>query len=399
MLIYENSFPATYEEIKTWYPVWYREVFEMDAIWQVVGGQMDQIQADLVQMVENNFIEFADEPTITRLEAFFGIVHPFPRTLVERRAVLIGFVRGRGHIGRPQIIEIISLFTTGVIDVRFSRPGAIDVTVTRDFGDMFNLADIHMILGHRIPAHLTLGVVDLPQPVRVINQNDFTFIDLFMISFRVGNITAPQIVLNGQRNLYGTWQLGDGIAHGIDFIDFHVKVTIRNYGVVAKGVLLDGRNLLDGSVFLDGRKFGPLKGISAHQLDMGAFKIPNKFSVSSGVTFPIFNLTNSENFELADFAVHANIVNSGMVQKGILLNGQRPLNGTWPLSKWANLMSGLSTHNFNAGVYQFQNGNRLGAGLLEKSRPWGLDGEFALDGGLTAGGNQTLKKLTIKEAL
>ena len=156
MLLYENAFSSTYEEIKTWYPVWYRDVFEMDAIWRAFGGKLDEIQAGLIRMVNNNFIDFMDIYAVTRLENFLGIVHTFPRTLVERRTILRGFILGTGRIGRQTIIEILSLFTSGEIDVVFSRPGMIIVTVTRDSDDTFNSFDIDMVLGHRIPAHLGL---------------------------------------------------------------------------------------------------------------------------------------------------------------------------------------------------------------------------------------------------
>jgi len=29
MRLYDNAYPSTYEEIKTWYPAWYRDVLEM----------------------------------------------------------------------------------------------------------------------------------------------------------------------------------------------------------------------------------------------------------------------------------------------------------------------------------------------------------------------------------
>ena len=388
MLIYENSFPSTYEEIKTWYPVWYREVFEMDAIWQVFGGQMDRIQADLIRMVENNFIEFADAPTVTRLESFFGIIHPFPRTLVERRAVLIGFVRGRGHIGRPRIIEIISLFTSGEIDVAFSRPGKIDVTVTRDFGDMFNLADIHLILGHRIPAHLTLGVIDLPRPVSVRNHNDFILRSLFMLLFRIANITAPLFLLNGEYVLDGYRLFDAGVIHGKNFIDFHVAIAVRNYGTVDDNLLLDGRPILDGIFLLNGRKHAPLRGISARQLDLSVFKIINKFSMSNSICFSAIRARNTSDFQAYRLDIKANIINSRM---GLLLDGN------W--SKRHNLLNGLSMQWFNLGVYKLNTNSRLGSGTLAKSTTWHLNGQLKLDSGNSAGGVQTLKKLIIKEVL
>ena len=233
MRIYENAWPSTYEEFKTWHPVWYRDVFEMDAIWQVLGGQMDKMQALLIWMVDSNFIDHADASMIARLENFLGIVHPYPRTLVERRAVLRGFTIGRGHMGRRQIIELISIFTSGEIDVSFTRPGRINVAVARDFGDMFNLHDINMIIGHRAPSHLSLWIADFPRPVRAANNINFVFINLLM-QFCIANITAPRFRLNGSRQLDGAWLLNGEMVHGINFVGFHVKAIVGNYGLSPK---------------------------------------------------------------------------------------------------------------------------------------------------------------------
>lgn len=265
MLIYENTFPSTYDEIKTWYPIWYREVFEMDALWRVFGGQMDKIQAELVQMIDNNFIKFADAPTLTKLETFFGITHPFPRTLVERRTVLLGSIHSLGRMGRSLIIEIISLFTNGEIDVRFSVPGKIKIDVTRDFGDMFNPADIHLILGHRIPAHLGLEVIDRISPVRIINHNAVLLKNLFMLIFNIINTLSPFTIV---------------------FNNFHVKAVIQNYGKIkheyGNKVQLNGQRILDGSFLLGGQRhtIAPLRGISIKKLDMGIYRVSNIFRVT-----------------------------------------------------------------------------------------------------------------------
>jgi len=34
-----------------------------------------------------------------------------------------------------------------------------------------------------------------------------------------------------------------------DFLNFHIHASVRNYGVIAEGITLNGHNLLDGSMF------------------------------------------------------------------------------------------------------------------------------------------------------
>ena len=164
MLLYENAWPNNYEEIKTWYPVWYREVLEMDALWRVWGKHTDDIQAGIIQAIDNNFIDYADAQTISKLEKFFGIVYDGPRTLVERRNVIKAFIIGSGRIGQRQIKELISVFVDGEIEVQLIG-GAIHIAINREDSAKFNVNDCYSLLSGRIPAHLSLKMTmrrDLP---------------------------------------------------------------------------------------------------------------------------------------------------------------------------------------------------------------------------------------------
>ena len=158
MRLYENAWPSVYEEIKTWYPVWYREVLEMDGLWKIWGGQLDSVQAGIIGAVDNNFIDFADAQTVTKLERFLGIIYDTPRTLVERRNVIKAFIIGSGRIGRKEIKEIISAFTSGKAEVGFAG-GVVSIDITKNPGDTFRFADIYFVIGGRIPAHLALHYI------------------------------------------------------------------------------------------------------------------------------------------------------------------------------------------------------------------------------------------------
>jgi len=446
MRIYENAFPTTYEEIRTWYPVWYWEVLDMDAIWRVFGAQLNGIQSDIILMVENNFIEHADAATITRLEEFYGITHPFPRTLVERRAVLIGFVRGRGHIGRAQIIEILSIFTTGDIDVSFSRPGTIGVTVTRDFGDMFSLADIHTILDNRIPAHLSLDVIDSPQPISAYNENRFIFRALWAYEFRIINRTAKLTgpALDGGKLLDGSWLLGS-TGPGIGFVNFRVKARIDNRGEIAYGYRLNGRALprediplLNGKLMLDG--VWPLRGLSllldgswplraggltalagmaGRKLSMGVFRFRNESVLKLHPVHFFFRFLNHtagfsgsaldgehplDGFWLlesdppglgfTDFSVRTRVSNWIDHAYGETLDGSRGLDSMWELYADRKRIHGtMASRALAMGVYDVRNNNALGQVTLTQTSVWSLDGVAILDGA------RILDKLTIKEVV
>lgn len=72
--LYPNGFPSAYEELKTFYPVFYRDVFEMDAIWRAAGGGLDEIEDGVDAVVNNNFVSLMDTDTPLILQGVIGSV-------------------------------------------------------------------------------------------------------------------------------------------------------------------------------------------------------------------------------------------------------------------------------------------------------------------------------------
>ena len=238
MLLYDNAPADRYEEIKTWYPVWYQEVVEMDALWRAWAKHMDEAQKGVIQAVDNNFVDYVDAQTIAILEQFYHLIQDRPRTLAERRNLIKAFMIGGGHIGRNEIIELISIFTDGDIEVSFDS-GIIHISVLRSFADPFNLYDFHLILDSRIPAHLGLNVIDTTHPVTVFNHNAFIFRALKILATirsYIGALARPAITFSGLRVIQG--------------YDFSGKVLIDNPFFLDGIYTLDGTRRLSGGVQL-----------------------------------------------------------------------------------------------------------------------------------------------------
>lgn len=174
MGLYDNAWPHVYEEIKRFYPVWYRDVLEMDAIWRAQGIELDGVRATVEALIDNGYIMTADLRTIASLEAFLHI-NPTPeQTLQERRQVVATYVRGQDHIGAPEIKSIAGAFTSGVVDVDFAL-GVISVMVSHPVTETFDIDACRTLLLERIPTHLPLALVEIistmyPAIVRVISR-------------------------------------------------------------------------------------------------------------------------------------------------------------------------------------------------------------------------------------
>lgn len=174
MGLYDNAWPHVYEEIRRYYPVWYRDVLEMDAIWRAQGAELDGVRATVEALIDNGYIMTADLRTISSLEAFLHI-NPAPeQTLQERRQVVATYVKGQDHIGAPEIKSLAGAFTSGVVDVEFLR-GVISVVVSHEAWEQFDLEACKALLLERIPAHLALALVEVistmyPAIVRIISS-------------------------------------------------------------------------------------------------------------------------------------------------------------------------------------------------------------------------------------
>lgn len=208
MRLYDNTTRTNYEELRDLhYPLWYRDVLEMDGLMQVFGRELDEMQTGIVNVIANCFICSADAAAIKEFEQFLNITYDGPRTLEERRKVVASFFDGDAHIGAPEIQEVLSAFTTGDIAVALIG-GTIEITVTREVSDLFNLSDSLYVLRKRIPAHLDIMFDDIVLPIRFYTANRFRLIDFstFVTAFFNHPYPAP-ILLNGARSLDGTWVL------------------------------------------------------------------------------------------------------------------------------------------------------------------------------------------------
>lgn len=151
--LYPNGFPSAYEELKTFYPVFYRDVFEMDAIWRTCGGGLDEIEDDVDRVANSTYISLMDEKALVQMETFLGIPPDSGRTLEERRKLVSSYFLGVGHIGAREIKEIAKAFTGGKCEVSFSN-GEVYIHIKADISDTPPADDFFFILRKKIPAHL-----------------------------------------------------------------------------------------------------------------------------------------------------------------------------------------------------------------------------------------------------
>lgn len=148
---YDDNF----KELCAAMPLFYLDVFEMREILKTQGRLMDGVCESFELIIDNNFILTADEATIRLWEEALRLPRDTSLTLDQRKRVVIGYICGQGHIGEPEIREIVGQYTANSIAVAFSK-GIITITIE---GEIFGEASLLDTLLRRIPAHLALKII------------------------------------------------------------------------------------------------------------------------------------------------------------------------------------------------------------------------------------------------
>jgi len=163
MRIYDNAPDSYHDELASWFPTWYRNVLEMDALWNTWGKLLDNLQSDIVRALNNYFLVSCDQETIEFWERFIDSDMRILHSLEFRRRYIMTHFSGFGKCSATMIKGIIRQFTGLGSTVRFVKcddVGNHQLIVVMENGDVeeIYLHDMQMIIEKVVPAHIPLTV-------------------------------------------------------------------------------------------------------------------------------------------------------------------------------------------------------------------------------------------------
>lgn len=159
MKFYEKHFENNFEELITYYPRFYRDVYEMVEILKAHGSIADGLEADIERTYLNSFIDYADEETITKLERFLMIGLNKSRSLEERRRLVKSYFVGFGKVSASMLSEMITSYTGAEVESRFEPSdekgnNTLYINFQRGKEPTLYMGDIYLLLSKKIPAHI-----------------------------------------------------------------------------------------------------------------------------------------------------------------------------------------------------------------------------------------------------
>lgn len=157
----KNSLNDNYKELLNYYPIFYREVYEMDEIIKANAKILDELVLNIDSSINNIFILSADENIIKRFETFLYIKSTKNKSLNDRKKYILAILSGYGKISASRIIDIIYILSELESEISFEKIDdmgnkviniSIDGVLTKN---QYN--DINTILKNKLPAHLLVS--------------------------------------------------------------------------------------------------------------------------------------------------------------------------------------------------------------------------------------------------
>lgn len=162
-MYYSNAHENNYEELITNYPMFYREVLEIRAILEADGRVLDDSVKEINRVIDNAFIDAADNTTIERLEKFLRITPEATSSYEARRRNIKLYFTGFGKISASKLKDMLFPFTETEPNITFAPAdedgnNLLAFEIPRGEKRQFSSADLMDLLARRIPAHLWYGV-------------------------------------------------------------------------------------------------------------------------------------------------------------------------------------------------------------------------------------------------
>lgn len=154
MKFYNKFYKSCYEELLTYYPDFYHNVYEMVEILKVFGRLSDDLESSIESIFDNCFLDTADKKTIETYEKIIGIAADEKKSLEERRDLVKSHLVGTGKISASLINEMIKALTGAETVCSFDNALTLKIDINRGEKSHINFSDIEKLLTVKIPAHI-----------------------------------------------------------------------------------------------------------------------------------------------------------------------------------------------------------------------------------------------------
>ena len=165
--LYNRYYQNNYEELITYYPLFYREIYEMKEILKAQGKLADDLEACIERILSDCFIDTADSGVITSYENILGIKSDLGKPLDS------------GKASATSVCEMIKTYTGAEAECSFSpydEKGNNVLNILAEHGNsqLINIKDINVLLSEKLPAHIQYNLsINSVVPIELIFECEY----------------------------------------------------------------------------------------------------------------------------------------------------------------------------------------------------------------------------------
>lgn len=170
MLYDDDYYDNSYDELCTYYPTYYKDVEEMQAILKAEGDMADGIKSGVERVIGDCYIDTSDEQTTAKRERFLHIHMHGDRSLADRKRLVKSYFVGAGKMSASLLSDIIGTYTGATSECRFepcdiAGNNMVYIDSERGTETTFYSSDIIELIRAKLPAHL-------PFELNVVYRNE-----------------------------------------------------------------------------------------------------------------------------------------------------------------------------------------------------------------------------------
>lgn len=151
MKIFYNDLRSGYEEVSSYGPSYWLEYKEMDAVYRLAGWTLDLMAHFLERMIGNQFVQYADEKTLSMFDQVLGL-QADNLTVEERRRAIAAALLGYGKLSAEDIIAIVRAYTGSDCTLNWDGTELKLIIDNTEVG--ISYPGLIEILSNRLPAHI-----------------------------------------------------------------------------------------------------------------------------------------------------------------------------------------------------------------------------------------------------
>lgn len=177
--LYNRYYQNNYEELITYYPLFYREIYEMKEILKAQGKLADDLEDCIERILSDCFLDTADSGVITSYENILGIKSDLGKPLEERRRLVKAYLVGSGKASATSVCEMIKTYTGAEAECSFSpydEKGNSVLNILAEHGNsqLINIKDINVLLSEKLPAHIQYNLsINSVVPIELIFECEY----------------------------------------------------------------------------------------------------------------------------------------------------------------------------------------------------------------------------------